>query len=118
MQTGRIIQELEESGDSLSAVAADFRAIECASITRGAGLTRRETEILDLASQGMTMRMIASQLDIVEATVKFHLKSVRAKLNARNTPQAIARFAALNVGAIANGYQPGAVVGLQTGRTC
>jgi len=101
------------------AATMTFRAIERASsAVGGAALTRRETQILDLASQGMTMRLIAHQLDIVEATVKFHLKSVRAKLNARNTPEAIARFAALDVPTGANGWRPGAPIGQATGRTC
>jgi|GEM_PF-7102429 len=101
------------------AATMTFRAIERASLaTGGAALSRRETEILDLASQGMTMRLIADQLDIVEATVKFHLKSVRAKLNARNTPEAIARFAALNVSSNANRLHHNSAVNIPTGRTC
>ena len=101
------------------AATMTFRAIERASSAAGgAALTRRETQILDLASQGMTMRLIAHQLDIVEATVKFHLKSIRAKLNARNTPEAIARFAALDVRAGANGWRPGTATGQATGQTC
>jgi DNA-binding CsgD family transcriptional regulator len=80
------------------AAAMTFRAIERLSlIPGGADLTRREIEILDLASQGLTMRTIAGRLQIVEQTVKFHLKNIRVKLNARNKSEAIAKFAALDL---------------------
>jgi len=101
------------------AATMTFRAIERASsVTAGAALSRREAEILDLASQGLTMRLIANQLDIVEATVKFHLKSIRAKLNARNTPEAIARFAALDVAVGNNRNQHGTDTHVTAGRPC
>ncbi|MGE4322804.1 MAG: LuxR C-terminal-related transcriptional regulator [Sphingobium sp.] len=80
------------------ATAMTFRAIERVSLVRGgAALTRREIEIIDLASHGLSTRAIARRLEIVEPTVKFHLKSVRTKLNARNTSEAIGRFAALDL---------------------
>lgn len=79
------------------AVALTFRAIERLSLVRGGpALTRREIEILELAAQGLTSRVIAQRLDIVEPTVKFHFKGIREKLNARNKSEAIARFSALD----------------------
>ncbi|WP_417318355.1 LuxR C-terminal-related transcriptional regulator [Erythrobacter aureus] len=79
------------------AAAMTFRTIErVSSVRRSPAFTARELEILDLAFQGMTTRLIARRLGIVEPTVKFHLKSVRAKLNARNTPEAVAWFATLD----------------------
>jgi DNA-binding CsgD family transcriptional regulator len=82
------------------ATVMTFRTIERLSlVSAGAALTRREVEILDLAAQGLTTRSIASRLQIVEQTVKFHLKGIRVKLNARNRSEAIARFAVLDFSA-------------------
>lgn len=58
-------------------------------------LTRREIEILELASQGLSSRSIATRLQIVEPTVKFHFKGIREKLKARTRAEAVARFASL-----------------------
>ena len=60
-------------------------------------LTRRETEILELATQGLNVRAIAGRLQIVEATVKFHFKGIRQKLNSRSKAEAIANFASWGV---------------------
>lgn len=90
----------------LLAAGMTFRAIERLSLVPGgASLTRREIEILDLASQGLAARAIARRLDIVEPTVKFHLKSARVKLDARNTSEAIARYAALDLSSDLPGWR-------------
>lgn len=82
------------------AAAMTFRAIERLSLVEGgANLTKREVEILDLASQGLTARGIAGRLAIAEPTVKFHLKGIREKLSVRTKSEAIARFAALDLSA-------------------
>jgi len=46
-----------------------------------AELTKREAEILVLISKGMSNKRIAKKLNIVEATVKVHVKHVLRKLN-------------------------------------
>ncbi|MFE5919027.1 response regulator transcription factor [Streptomyces sp. NPDC056468] len=46
-------------------------------------LSRREQEVLDLLSHGMTNREIASDLLISPDTVKDHVRAVRSKLGAR-----------------------------------
>jgi ATP/maltotriose-dependent transcriptional regulator MalT len=45
-------------------------------------LSRREKEILILASQALTNAQIASRLDIAEGTVKRHLRNIFEKLRA------------------------------------
>jgi two-component system, NarL family, nitrate/nitrite response regulator NarL len=43
-------------------------------------LTRRETEIVRLVSQGLANKVIARELGVREGTVKIHLHSVFRKL--------------------------------------
>lgn len=44
-------------------------------------LTPREFEIFNLLVQGLSNKLIAKELDIVESTVKVHIKSIFKKLN-------------------------------------
>ena len=52
-------------------------------------LTPREIQIIDLAAEGKSYQLIAKRLSISFNTVHAHLKSVRAKLHAKNTSHAI-----------------------------
>jgi DNA-binding NarL/FixJ family response regulator len=54
-------------------------------------LTSRELEVLELASQGLSNREIASVLGISDHTVKFHLGSIYSKLGASTRTQAVKR---------------------------
>ena len=53
-----------------------------------ARLTSREDEILILISKGMSNKEIARKLDIVETTVKVHVKNLLRKLNLRSRVEA------------------------------
>lgn len=50
-------------------------------------LTPREQEIFHLLVQGLSNKLIAKQLDIVESTVKVHVKSIFKKLNFQSRMQ-------------------------------
>lgn len=52
-------------------------------------LTRREMEVLRVASSGMSNRSIADQLCISEGTVKMHLRAVYEKLGLRGRSELI-----------------------------
>lgn len=56
-------------------------------------LTARELEVLQLVSQGLSNKMIARQLGISEHTVKFHVSSTYAKLDAANRTEAVSHAA-------------------------
>ena len=53
-----------------------------------AGLTERETQILQLIAHGLSNKMIARKLDITEGTVKVHVKHMLKKLNLRSRVEA------------------------------
>lgn len=52
------------------------------------GLTRREVEVLELVSRGMTNRAVARTLWVTSETVKFHLSNVYRKLGVSNRAEA------------------------------
>jgi DNA-binding NarL/FixJ family response regulator len=52
-------------------------------------LTARELEVLRLLAQGRPNKEIAAQLVISERTVKFHVSSIMAKLNASNRTEVV-----------------------------
>ncbi len=56
-------------------------------------LTAREREILELMSQGLTNREIASQLSIAYPTVRSHVRKVLEKLHARSKLEAVVKAA-------------------------
>lgn len=55
---------------------------------RQIGLSERELEILVLLAGGCTNKAIAIELDLAEATVKVHVKSVLRKIHVSNRTQA------------------------------
>jgi DNA-binding NarL/FixJ family response regulator len=52
-------------------------------------LSRREVQVLQLVSHGMSNGQIGKELFITEDTVKTHMKRVLAKLRARNRAHAV-----------------------------
>ncbi|GAA1185407.1 DNA-binding NarL/FixJ family response regulator [Kitasatospora gansuensis] len=88
------------AGDALLApsvtrrLIADFAAGRPAarpgeSSRRLAGLTPRETEVLELIAQGLANAEIAQALVVVEQTVKTHVSRILAKLGLRDRAQAV-----------------------------
>jgi len=56
---------------------------------RGPVLTERETQVLKLLAVGMSDREIGERLLISEATVKFHVRNLRDKLEVRRRTQIV-----------------------------
>jgi DNA-binding NarL/FixJ family response regulator len=65
----------------------------------GEPLTGRESEVLSLLAEGAGNREIGSRLHISEHTVKFHVRSILAKLGATTRTEAVSR-----------GYKEGLIV--------
>ena len=55
---------------------------------RGAQLTERELELLPLLVEGLANRAIAQRLSVSENTVKYHVKAILQKLEAKNRTEA------------------------------
>jgi DNA-binding NarL/FixJ family response regulator len=55
------------------------------------GLSRRESDVLQLLTQGLSNRQIAEKLFVGEETVKTHLCSVYRKLDVRDRGQAVSK---------------------------
>ena len=51
-----------------------------------------EQEVLELLSQGMANKEIATTLSLSVDTVQYHLKHIYAKLHVRSRTEAVARF--------------------------
>ena len=64
-------------------------AIQLANHTADPNLSSREVEVLTLVAAGNSNRLIAAQLSIDEETAKSHLKSILAKLGARDRTHAV-----------------------------
>lgn len=50
-------------------------------------LTQRQTEILQLLTEGLTYRLMAQRLDLKEATIKYHIREILTKLHLTNRAQ-------------------------------
>ncbi len=50
-------------------------------------LTERQIEILQLLTEGLTYRLMAQRLDLKEATIKYHIREILAKLHLTNRAQ-------------------------------
>lgn len=68
----------------------------------GASISERETQILQCLVIGDSNKSIANRLNVTEATIKVHLKSILRKIQVRNRTQAA-------IWALSNGMQPGEV---------
>ena len=56
---------------------------------RQTGLTPREREVLELLGRGLSNKNIGIRLSLAENTVKFHVASILAKLDATTRTQAV-----------------------------
>lgn len=84
----RAIRVVREGGSLIEPVAASALLRQVRS--QEGGLTRREREVLRLVAEGFTNRRIGERLHIAERTVKFHVGSLLAKLEASNRTEAVA----------------------------
>jgi len=68
-------------------------------LAEGAGLTRREADVVGFLAGGATNRQISRRLFLSEKTVKAHLASAFRKLGVQNRTQAAVTALAMGIGA-------------------
>jgi two-component system, NarL family, response regulator LiaR len=87
----RAIRQANRDIPSLAAAAARSLVRVVASETPAIGrdLTDREREVLVLLAEGLSNQDIAARLVITAATVKFHTRSIRAKLGTTSRTQTV-----------------------------
>jgi DNA-binding NarL/FixJ family response regulator len=73
----------------LSPQASAFLMREVRAVETPTSLTERETEVLRLIAQGQSNKDIARDLQIVEDTVKTHVKHILSKLGVQSRTQAV-----------------------------
>jgi NarL family two-component system response regulator LiaR len=83
---------------SPQAAAYLMREVRIPAVTEA--LTERETEVLHLLVQGQSNKEIARTLQIVEDTVKTHVKRILAKLGVQSRTQAV--LCAMRLGLVSN----------------
>jgi DNA-binding NarL/FixJ family response regulator len=91
----------EQLAGTVRAVHAGLLVLHPEALTRSATgntalaseapLTPRERQILEMMADGTSNRIIASRLGISRHTVKFHVASILAKLDAESRTEAVAR---------------------------
>ncbi len=64
-------------------------AVELADHVTDDALSDREIDVLRLAANGNSNKLIASELNVSEATIKGHMKSILSKLNASDRTHAV-----------------------------
>jgi ATP/maltotriose-dependent transcriptional regulator MalT len=89
----RAATALSELGESLEKRLGRRAAAE----HEGAGLSRRELEVVRLVATGRTNREIAAELVLSARTVDMHVRNILAKLGARSRTEATTRAGALGL---------------------
>jgi DNA-binding NarL/FixJ family response regulator len=95
----RAIRNVHDGGSHLAprVAARVLGAVGAPRRTPTRGLSAREREVLQLLAQGLATKQIARSLGVTERTVKFHVASIFAKLDATNRAQAVALAAQRNL---------------------
>lgn len=84
------LEEITKGGAPMSSKIARM-VIDNFHLNPNSPLTKRETEILQLISEGKTYTQISEELFISKETSKTHIKNIYAKLQVRSKSEAIAK---------------------------
>lgn len=84
------LDEIVKGGAPMSSKIARM-VIDNFHVNPNSPLTKRETEILTLISEGKTYTQISEELFISKETSKTHIKNIYAKLQVRSKSEALAR---------------------------
>lgn len=96
LKDNRLRSHVEASADVRSVLTLYATAIHSPQAkARAGGLTQRETQMLQLLSEGAPNKRIAQMLGISEVTVKFHLSNLYAKIGVSRRAEALKAAKAL-----------------------
>lgn len=84
----RAIEEVHQGGAPMSMQIAR-RVLQSFYPTQTSPLSERETEILQLLSEGLNYRSIAEKLFLSPHTIKSHIKNIYAKLHVHTRAEAV-----------------------------
>jgi DNA-binding NarL/FixJ family response regulator len=84
----KVVTEVIHSGTPFQINEANLRRL---------GISKREHEVLELISQGMSNQQIAESLFVSTSTVKTHVSNLFAKLDASRRTQAVQRAKELRI---------------------
>ena len=84
------LEEITKGGAPMSSKIARM-VIDNFHLNPNSPLTKRETEILQLISEGKTYTQISEELFISKETSKTHIKNIYSKLQVRSKSEAIAK---------------------------
>ena len=87
----------EEAAAAASVSPAELQHRECAVFAERHRLSKRESEVFELAMQGKNQVTIAKELFVAETTVKTHLRSIYRKTGVANRQELIALFRSYNL---------------------
>ena len=97
----RLVAALHAAANGLvvleEAMATALRPRPLAASPPAEALTRRETEVLQLLSLGLSNKEIASRLAVSEHTAKFHVNAILGKLGAQSRTDAVVRAARMGL---------------------
>jgi DNA-binding NarL/FixJ family response regulator len=87
------IKEVTEGGAPMSPTIAKrvLQTFQQRNIKQAYNLSARENEILELLTEGYSIKLIASELKIAYETVRSHLKNIYSKLHVNCGKEAIAK---------------------------
>ena len=97
MEPERLVDRIREACSGKMVLSENLTEVLAKAFRDGSGkdkgdgynsLTRREKEILKMIAEGLSNKMIVRQLNIVEATVKVHVKHLLKKLGLRSRVEA------------------------------
>jgi DNA-binding NarL/FixJ family response regulator len=79
------------SGHIARKIVQSFQDTSTETNDKGAALSPREAEVLDLLAKGFLYKEIADQMKISYATVHTHIRHVYEKLHVRSRTEAVAK---------------------------
>lgn len=59
---------------------------------KGAKLTEREQQVIDLLAEGMPKKLIADEIGLSEHTIKFHVTNILRKFDSTTTLEAVVKY--------------------------